>query len=305
MEAALREAFTLHCAAQMDDVSTWLTQNGATVDYVITSAFNTLSVDAMDAMPNLKVISNFGVGYDGVDASAACERGILVTHTPDVLNVDVADTAIMLMLACYRDLVQNDAHARSAGWAESGNLPLSRSASGRRVGIVGLGRIGLEIAQKLSAFDAKISYHTRTVRDGDFTHFPNLVEMAAQADVLICIVPGGDSTHHMINADVIAALGSDGVLINVARGSVVDQSALIKALQNGTLGYAGLDVYADEPNVPQALCDLPNTILLPHVGSATIETRAAMAQLTVDNLVQHVQGKPVISPVPECLKLMV
>jgi lactate dehydrogenase-like 2-hydroxyacid dehydrogenase len=304
METALRQEFELHFIAEMDDPKSWLVSNGAGIDYVVTSAFNQLETASLDAMPNLKVISNFGVGYDGVDANAACERGVIVTHTPDVLNVDVADTAIMLMLACYRDLVTNDAHVRSAEWAASGNLPLSRSASGRTIGIVGLGRIGLEIARKLSAFDAKILYHTRTARDVEYQHFPNLADMATQSDVLICILPGGDATHHIINAPVMAALGADGILINVARGSVVDQDALIAALQNKTLGGAGLDVYENEPNVPQALIDLSNTVLLPHVGSATVETRGAMAQLTVDNLLQHARGNGVISPVPECTTLV-
>lgn len=304
MQSALEQEFELHHIKDIADLSQWLNRHGATTEYVLTSAFDAFETHAMDAMPNLKVISNFGVGYDGVDANAACQRGVIVTHTPDVLNIDVADTAILLMLACYRDLVLNDAHVRTGEWAKTGNLPLSRSASGRTVGIVGLGRIGLEIASKLAAFDAKILYHTRTAKDVEYKHCPELVDMAAKSDVLICILPGGAATHHIINAAVMDALGESGILINVARGSVVDQDALITALQNGSLGGAGLDVYADEPNVPAALRNLPNTVLLPHVGSATIETRGAMAQLTVDNLLQHVRGDGVISPVPECARLV-
>lgn len=304
MQAALAQEFELHYIKDIADLPSWLGQHGATTEYVLTSAFDAFETHTMDALPNLKVISNFGVGYDGVDANAACQRGVIVTHTPDVLNVDVADTAILLMLACYRDLVPNDAHVRTGEWAKTGNLPLSRSASGRTVGIVGLGRIGLEIAAKLAAFDSKILYHTRTAKDVAYQHCPDLVDMASQSDVLICILPGGVTTHHIINADVMDALGANGILINVARGSVVDQDALITALQNGSLGGAGLDVYADEPNVPAALRNLPNTVLLPHVGSATIETRGAMAQLTVDNLLQHVRGDGVITPVPECARLV-
>jgi lactate dehydrogenase-like 2-hydroxyacid dehydrogenase len=195
-------------------------------------------------------------------------------------------------------------HAHSGKWAKTGNLPLSRSVDNRTIGILGLGRIGMEITRKLAPFNPTILYHTRTKRDVEFTYYDDLTAMARDADVLISIAPGGASTHHLINAEVLEALGPEGVLINVGRGSVVDEVALITALETGKLGAAGLDVFEDEPNVPAALRAMSNVVLTPHVGSATVETRDAMAQLAVDNLLQHSKDGTVISPVPECAGLL-
>ncbi|QUJ78160.1 2-hydroxyacid dehydrogenase [Sulfitobacter albidus] len=294
MRERLEEAFTIH---QIDDF------DAEAITHVITNGHDGVSPDLMAKLTNLKAISGYGVGYDAVDAEEAARRGILVTHTPNVLNEEVATTAVLLMLACYRELLRDDAHVRSGNWEARGGAPLTRSADNQTIGIVGLGRIGQAIADKLAPWTPTIVYHTRTQKDVAYRYYDNLVEMAQACDTLICITPGGQATEKLINADVIAALGPQGTLINVSRGSVVDEAAMISALQNGTLGWAGLDVFAQEPKVPQALRDLPNTVLLPHVGSATHETRAAMGALTVDNLLQHLKDGTVLTPVPECAHL--
>lgn len=259
-------------------------------------------VDArlMDALPNLKIISVHAVGYDLVDLVHARSRGIVVTHTPDVLNDDVADMALLLTLATLRRLPEMDAYVRAGRWAEEGPPPLSRTASGLRYGLLGLGRIGQAIASRLAPFAGKIAYHTRNpVAGAPWRHEPRLVDLAASVDVLIVIVPGGDATRGLVSAEVLDALGPTGVLINVARGEVVDQTALVEALTHGRLGGAGLDVFADEPNVPQALIDSDRCVLAPHVASATIETRTAMAERMIANLQAVFAGKPPVSPVPD------
>lgn len=273
------------------------------IEYVITNGHDGVKPDILASLTNVKVISCYGVGYDAIDAEEAARRGIVVTHTPNVLNEEVATTAVLLMLACYRELLRDDAYVRSGDWAAKGNAPLTRSADNRTVGILGLGRIGQAIAEKLDPWNAKILYHSRRAKVVPYTYCDSLINMARQSDVLICITPGGPATRKIVNAEVLEALGPQGTLINVSRGSVVDEVALIAALQSGKLGWAGLDVFDDEPRVPKALRDLPNTVLLPHVGSATVETRAAMGALTVDNLLQHLKDGTVISPVPECAHL--
>ena len=204
------------------------------------------------------------------------------------------------MLACYRELLRDDAWVRSGDWAARGNAPLTRSPDGQVVGILGMGRIGQEIARRLAPWDPTILYHSRSPKDVPHTYVADLVEMARRSDVLICITPGGAATRHLVDAKVIAALGPAGTLINVSRGTVIDEAAMIRALQDGTLGWAGLDVFENEPEVPEALRALSNVVLLPHVGSATVETRAAMGALTVDNLLQHLADGTVRTPVPEC-----
>ena len=251
-------------------------------------------------LPNLKAISCYGVGYDAIDAVGARERGVVVTHTPNVLNAEVATTTLLLLMSCYREVLRDDAYVRSGKWESDGNAPLTRSMDHQTIGILGLGRIGQAIADKLAPFGTTIVYHSRNRKDVAYRYYDNLTEMAGDVDALICITPGGPSTNGLVNAEVIDALGPQGTLINVSRGSVVDEDALIAALQDGRLGWAGLDVFAQEPKVPEALRLLPNVVLLPHVGSATVETRAAMGALTVDNLLQHLANGTVISPVPEC-----
>ncbi len=294
MKARLEAAFTLH---QLD------AYDADSITHIVTNGHDGVKQELMASLKNLKMISGYGVGYDAIDATEAARRGIIVTHTPNVLNEEVATTAVMLMLACYRELLRDDVYVRNGLWETEGNTALTRSADNQVVGILGLGRIGQAIANKLAPWNPKILYHSRSPKDVPYTYYGDLTEMAAAADVLICITPGGPSTEKIVNKEVLEALGPTGTLINVSRGSVVDEAALITALQDGKLGWAGLDVFEQEPIVPQALCDLPNTVLLPHVGSATVETRAAMGALTVDNLLQHLENGTVISAVPECAHL--
>ena len=303
MRARMAAQFTIHELADMADPLDWLKAHGANIRYVATNGHDGIKSEYVEALPNLKVISCYGVGYDAIDTAQAVSRGIWVTHTPNVLNAEVATTALMLMLACYRNLLADDAYVRSGKWQADGNAPLTRTADNRTVGIVGLGRIGQAIADKLAPFNAKILYHARNEKPVKYTYYSDLAAMARDSEVLICITPGGPSTHKLVNAGVIDALGPEGILINVSRGSVVDETALIAALQEGRLGAAGLDVFEQEPKVPATLRALPNVVLLPHVGSATHETRAAMGALTVDNLLHHFKNGTVISPVPECAKM--
>lgn len=291
MKARLEAAFTVHSLADHDP---------AKITHIITNGHDGVKPEIMNSLPNLKAISCYGVGYDAIDVQAAKARGVVVTHTPNVLNAEVATTAVLLMLACYREILRDDSYVRDGAWETEGNAPLTRSADNQTVGILGLGRIGQAIADKLAPWNSKIIYHTRTKKDVAYTHYDDLTAMARDADVLICITPGGPSTNKIVNAEVMEALGANGTLINVSRGSVVDENALITALQTGKLGWAGLDVFEQEPKVPQALRDHPRTVLLPHVGSGTVETRAAMGNLTVDNLLQHLEDGKTLTPVPEC-----
>jgi len=255
----------------------------------------------IDVFPHLEVIANFGVGYDGIDVKHAASKGIVVTNTPDVLNDEVADTAIALLLNTLRQFPKAESWLRDGRWVKDGAFPLSPfSMKGRRVGIYGLGRIGLEIARRLEPFKVKIGYHTRSPRDSlPYDYYPTLKEMAQSVDTLISIVPKTPETHKVINAEILSALGPRGVFINVGRGWSVDDDALIAALGNGTIGAAGLDVFYDEPNVPAGYLTLPNVSLLPHVASASVPTRDAMADLVADNIIEWFEkGKP-LTPVPE------
>ena len=295
MRDRLVEHFTIH---KLSDVA----YPGDSITHIATNGHDGVPADVMAACPNLKMVSCYGVGYAAIDTKTAADRGILVTHTPDVLNAEVASTTILLMLASFRNFLHDEAHARSGAWEDVG-APLSRSADNRRVGILGLGRIGQAIADKLEAFNSDIHYHSRNKKDVPYTYHASLTEMAKAVEVLICITPGGPSTHRIVNAEVMDALGSDGTLINVSRGSVVDEPAMVAALQDGRLGYAALDVFEAEPKIPDALKTMTNVVLLPHVGSATHETRAAMGALVVDNLIAHLTTGKVHTPVPETAHL--
>ncbi|MDE1990942.1 MAG: 2-hydroxyacid dehydrogenase [Rhizobiaceae bacterium] len=255
----------------------------------------------IDAFPNIEVIANFGVGYDGIDVGHAASKGIVVTNTPDVLNDEVADTAIALLLNTLRQYPQAETWLREGRWASEGPFPLSPfSMKGRHVGIYGLGRIGLEIAKRLEPFKVKVSYHTRSERDSlPYDYYPTLKSLAEAVDTLISIVPKTAETHKVINAEILSALGPQGVFINVGRGWSVDDDALIAALGNGTLGAAGLDVFYDEPNVPAAYLSLPNATLLPHVASASVPTRNAMADLVAENIIRWFENGRAVTPVPE------
>lgn len=254
----------------------------------------------MDQLPALEMVSIFGVGYDGVDVATALERRIPVTHTPGVLNDEVADLAIGLMLSVARCIPQADRYVRAGRWASEGAMPLSRKVSGARLGIVGLGRIGQAIASRAEAFGMSIAYTARSAKPAvAYSFYPTAKALAAQVDFLIVITPGGAGTRHLINAEVLQALGSGGYLINVARGSVVDEAALVQALQQGVIAGAGLDVFEKEPHVPEALWALDNVVLTPHIASGTRQTRQAMADLAAANMAAHFAGRPLLSPVPE------
>ena len=304
MRDQMAAEFTVHELFALDDADGFMTEHGASILAVATDGHFGVKPDVMAHLSNLRVISCYGVGYDNIDAADCAARGITVSHTPNVLNAEVANTAIMLMLAVSRRLVRDDAYVRAGRWARDGGAPLSRSVENRIIGILGLGRIGEEIARKLQVFDPTIVYHSRTKKPGtSYRYYEDLTAMARDVDILICIAPGGSATRHLVNRQVLDALGPDGTLINVGRGSVVDEAALISALQDGRLGNAGLDVFEDEPNVPEALFAMENVVLLPHVGSATVETRQAMGDLTCDNLSQYLKDGKVLTPVPECAHL--
>ncbi len=255
----------------------------------------------IEKLPALEVVSIFGVGYDGVDVPAALNRRIPVTHTPGVLNDEVADLALGLMLSVARRIPLADRYVRAGRWAAEGPMPLARKVSGARLGIVGLGRIGQAIASRAEAFGMSIAYTARTAKaELPYAYHPTAAALAAAVDFLVVITPGGAGTKHLINAEVLKALGPEGYLINVARGSVVDEAALVDALQRGVIAGAGLDVFEKEPQVPDALKALDNVVLTPHMASGTWQTRKAMADLAVANLSAHFAGQPLLSPVPEC-----
>jgi len=294
--AELDQHFTVHRLWQVADKAALL----ASVRESCVGIAGSKVCDAatMDALPNAKVIAHHGVGYDGVDVAAATARGIKVSNTPDVLSDEVADFALALTLATCRRMPQADRYVREGRWEREGDMPFTHRVWGRRVGILGLGRIGIEIARRCAAFKMDIAYHTRSRKDVPYTYHASLLEMARAVEILIAIVPGGAGTKHLVNREVLDALGPQGVLINVARGSVVDEEALIAALRDGRLGAAGLDVFADEPRVPQALKDMTeNVVLQPHQASATHDTRLAMGRLVMDNLLAGIAGKPLLTPV--------
>lgn len=298
----LADAFTVHHVVHPKDVDdSLLARIGAKLPAIaLAGPPGRVEAALMQKLPNLQIVSSFGVGYDNVDAKWAGEHGITVCNTPDVLNEEVADTALGLLLATVRELPRAESYLRSGQWAEKGDYPYTASMRDRTVGMVGMGRIGRAIARRLDAMRVPVVYHTRTpVPDLLYRHYPRLLEMARDVDVLLLIVPGGVETRNMINAEVLEALGPQGILINVARGSVVDEAALIAALRERKILSAGLDVFAREPHVPQELIEMDNVVLTPHVGSASRHTRQAMEQLVVDNLLAWSAGRPPLTPVPE------
>ena len=266
----------------------------------MTGAHAPLDEAYMRQYPNLEIIASFGVGYDNIDAKAAARLGIIVTNTPGVLDDEVADTALGLMIMTVRQLPQAERYLRAGQWSAKGAFPLSPSLRGRVVGILGLGRIGKAIATRVTGFGLEIVYYGRRAQaDVPYRYYPSLIDLAKASDVLIVVAPGGPGTRHIINAEVLEALGPDGVLINIARGSLVDERALIEALRTGKILAAGLDVFENEPSVPQELIALDNAVLLPHVGSASVKTRRAMAECVVSNVLAWADGKPPVTPVPE------
>ncbi len=276
----------------------FLTRHGADVTAVVTSGRTGVDADLMSALPNLGAVINFGVGYDTTDVEAAEARGVGVSNTPDVLTDCVADTAVGLMIDTLRQFSAADRYVRAGRWPVDGNYPLTRQVSNTRVGIIGLGRIGKAIALRLSAFGCTISYHNRhRLADSPYTYAASAAELASSVDVLVIAAAGGESTRGLVSSEVIEALGPQGYLINIARGSVVDQDALVSALLDGRLAGAGLDVFADEPKVPEELFGLNNVVLLPHVASGTEQTRAAMEALTLRNLDSFLTTGRLVTPV--------
>lgn len=282
LEATLAERFTLH--REDPPITTRAIVGGGT---------SVVDTALLDRLPALEIVAIHGVGHDGIDLAAARARRVAVTTTPDVLTDDVADLAIGLMLAVQRRIVANDRAVRDGGW----QVDLSRRASGRRIGIFGLGRIGKAIARRAAPFATELHYTARSAKP-DFAgvFHADIASLAAACDVLIIAAPGGDATSHVVDAGVLAALGEDGILVNIARGSLVDETALIAALAAGTIAGAGLDVFDDEPSVPEALKAMDQVVLSPHQGSATVDGRAAMAALVVANLDAHFAGKALLTP---------
>ncbi|GAB4363244.1 MAG: 2-hydroxyacid dehydrogenase [Kiloniellaceae bacterium] len=293
---ALDSDFTVHRLWEVSDRKALLQEVGGQVRAIATSGHLGASAELMDALPKLEIISCYGVGVDSIDLDHAARRKVIVTNTPDVLNDDVANMAIALLLATSREIVNGDRYVREGKWLK-GAMHLTRAIRGRRLGILGLGRIGKDIARKAEVFGMEILYHGRARQDVPYRYYADLVEMARDSDYLVAICPGGPATDRIVNRAVLDAIGPEGVFINVARGSVVDELALVAALQEGRLGGAGLDVFAEEPKVPEALFTMDQVVLQPHAASATHETRRAMGDLVVDNLRAHFAGKPVLTPV--------
>lgn len=295
---SLDTTFTLRRAWTQPDPDAFIASIGSSIRG-LTGGHAAIDGRMFDRLPNLEIVANFGVGYDSVDAAEAGRRGITVTNTPDVLTDEVADLTIALLLATLRHIPQVDRYVRAGRWLEK-PYPLSPTLRGRKIGILALGRIGRAVGRRLEGFGVEIAYHGRTQQaDVPYRYHPTLLGLAEASDVLICIAPGGAATRGIVNADILKALGPEGVLINVGRGSVVDEPALIAALESGAILSAGLDVFNDEPRVPAELIAMDHVVLLPHVGSASVETRRAMGQLVVDNLVSWFSGKGPLTPVAE------
>jgi len=289
--------FTVHRLWQAGDPEKRLAEVAPRIRGIQATGTATVAAALIERLPKLEIIACCGVGYDGIDVAAARRRGIPVTNTPDVLNDCVADLAMGLLIDASRGIARGDRHVRAGKWPKGG-LPLAARVSGKRLGIVGMGRIGRIIARRASGFDMRIAYHARNrVADVPYAYHAKLVDLATDSDYLVVIVPGGKETLHLVNEEVMRALGQKGILVNVARGSVVDEAAMVKCLREGALGGAALDVFEEEPKVPEALWTMDNVVLVPHIGSATRETRAAMCRLTIDNLVAHFSGKPLLTPV--------
>lgn len=293
----LAERYDLHRYDLLDDKRKFLNERGGDIRAIVTSAKVGVPADLMAQLPNLEVITSFGVGHDVFDLNALRERGIRLSTTPDVLTDDVADTAIMLMHATMRKLVIGDDWARRGKWAQNGPMTLGRTVRGKKLGIVGLGRIGQAIASRAVPSGVEVGYFGRSKKAVDYRFFDDLTELARWSDILVLSCPGGAATNGIIDEVVLEALGKDGVVINIARGSVIDEPALIRALQQRSIAGAGLDVFENEPNIDPAFAGLDNTVLYPHMGSGTVETRDAMAQLVVDNLDAWDAHRELITPI--------
>jgi lactate dehydrogenase-like 2-hydroxyacid dehydrogenase len=295
--AQLEEAYQLHHWWKADDPDAMLREVGSRVRAVVFSGERGPSAPMIEQMPKLEIAACYGVGVDAIDREACRKRGIPITNTPDVLTEEVADMGLALMLAIMRRIVEGDRYVRAGRWKSEGSMQLGTTPRGKRLGIVGLGRIGKAVARRGELLGMKIAYHSRSKADVDYPYHADPVSLARESDVLILCCPGGPATRGIINREVLEALGPEGYLVNIARGSVVDEPALVDVLVNRRIAGAALDVFADEPNVPEALFPLDHVVLQPHAASATNETRDAMAQLVVDNLAAHFAGRPLLTPV--------
>lgn len=289
----LEREFNCHRLYEAADRAAFLRERAPRIRGVASFSGTRIDAALMDALPKLEIISNFGVGVDAIDLEAARQRGVIVTNTPDVLNDCVADTAMALVLNTLRRFPRAEAYLRAGEWAARGPFPLSTSLGGKTMGVLGLGRIGEAIARRAQAFGMKIRYHNRNKKDVAYPYDPDPVTLARNADVLMIVTPGGAETNGLVGAAVLDALGPQGYVINIARGSVIDEPVLLRYLQEQKIAGAGLDVFATEPQIPPAFFALENAVLFPHVGSATIETRTAMGDLQIENLRLHFAGKPV------------
>jgi hydroxypyruvate reductase len=295
--ATLQSEFTAHNLFEAQNKNAFFEKCAARVRGLAT--FGPLPVDGklMDALPKLEIIANFGVGVDAINLADAKQRNIIVTNTPDVLNECVADTALALILNTLRKLPQSENYLRAGNWASRGPYPLTTSLGGKVLGVLGLGRIGEAIAKRAMACGMTIRYHNRNKKDVPYPYDPDPATLAKNSDVLMVVTPGGSETAKLVNEKVLQALGPEGYLVNIARGSVVDEPVLLRYLQEKKIAGAGLDVFADEPRVPPEFFTLDNAVLFPHVASATLETRKAMGDLQIENLRRHFAGKPVLTRV--------
>ena len=299
-QSSLAELFAAHRVGDAKDLDGIGGAVLGAIRGVARGAHSALPRPVLERLPALEIIANFGVGYDGIDLAFAAERGVVVTNTPDVLTEETADTALGLLLMTVRELGAAERYLRAGRWEREGNYPLTATLRDRTVGIIGLGRIGLAIARRLEAMRVKVVYHTRRPRpEAPFPYFADLREMATAVDTLVVVVPGTRETANLVDAAILEALGPRGILINMGRGTVVDEAALIEALRKRTIHAAGLDVYPREPHVSPELIALDNVVLLPHIGSATVYTRDAMGQLVVDNLTSWFEHAKPLTPVPE------
>lgn len=297
LEQELDKRFKLFKFWNYPQPKQFLKENASSIRAVVGNATAGADAELIDSLPHLEIVSSFSVGLDKIDLAKCKEKGIRVTNTPDVLTEDVADLAIGLMIATLRRLCECDRYVRSGNW-KKGDFKLTTKFSGKSVGIIGLGRIGMAIAKRAEAFNCPISYYTRSMKtDVNYKYYPNVIDLAANCQILVVACPLTEETRHIINRQVIDTLGPKGVLINIGRGPHVDEAELVSALVEGRLGGAGLDVFEFEPQVPEQLFGLDNVVLLPHVGSGTVETRNAMADLVVGNLEAHFLSKPLLTPV--------
>lgn len=294
--AQLEAQYTAHKLWQAPDPKALIAEVAPRIEAAVTTGGRGMDAAMMAALPWLKIIACFGVGVDAIDLDAAKARSIRVTNTPDVLTEDVADLAFGLLLAAVRRIPQGDRFVREGRWLQ-GSMELTQTLQGGTLGIIGLGRIGQAIARRGQAFGMQIAWHGPRPKDVPYPYYADPVELARASDFLVAACPGGESTRGLVSKAVLEALGPKGIFVNISRGSVVDEPALVEALQKGTLGGAGLDVFVDEPRVPSALLSMDNVVLQPHQGSATHRTRQAMGQLVLDNLAAWFSGRPLLTPV--------